>query len=291
MNPVNVRVVGCQVRLDWVAPKHFEQENIEDYDLQLKSHDGSWNRLTIDHCVTDIAAPTWGLLRNSCIVAMDTLSNEPFLLDDDDFLYVRAKASYQPPTTDPEDQRWSPEYSCWDDCAGEENKEKQRMIGDPERVPDLEHEKTLAGHKLSWDTAKFDGGNYMYELWWCEGACASGYEKVTETAVGTFTVNLLGIRGTYKFIVRAISPCGDGQFSNPTTIEISAVPSQVQDIKVFEQRQDCGAILRWSRPLVGEPITGYDVQIMGEDDLWHNTNNDCGVDPAVAMCTVSMQML
>jgi hypothetical protein len=119
MNAVNVRVVGCQVRLDWVAPKHFEQENIEDYDLQLMSHDGSWRRLTINDCVTDIAEPTWELLKNSCIVGMDTLSSEErgFLLDDTDFLYVRARASYQspPPTNCVNDcpvQHWSEEYSC-----------------------------------------------------------------------------------------------------------------------------------------------------------------------------------
>jgi hypothetical protein len=100
------------------------------------------------------------------------------------------------------------------------------MIGDPGRVTGLTAAESSEGIKLSWETANFDG-NYMYELWWCEGNCVDGYEKVTETAVGTFTVNLLGIRGTYQFIVRAISPCGKGNFSSPAIIEIKAVPSKV----------------------------------------------------------------
>jgi hypothetical protein len=137
------------------------------------------------------------------------------------------------------------------------------MIGDPERVSDLTGRETEQGIELSW--TRFEG-NYMYELWWCEGECEGGYEKVTETAAGTFTVNLLGIRGTYHFIVRAMSPCGNGQFSNPAIIEIAAVPSKVQDIKAFEQSQECGVIIRWSRPLIGEPILDYVVELKGNDE-------------------------
>jgi hypothetical protein len=94
MGAVSTRVVGCRVRLDWVAPKHFEQENIEDFKIEIQTHDGTWAIISIDSCETDLPLVTWGTLENSCTVGMETLSSAPYLLDDSDFLYVRAKASY-----------------------------------------------------------------------------------------------------------------------------------------------------------------------------------------------------
>jgi hypothetical protein len=98
------------------------------------------------------------------------------------------------------------------------------MIGDPARIETLTAFELNdgTGIELNWATYP---GNYMYELWWCQGDCATGYSEITETAADTFTLNLIGMRGSYQFIVRAHSPCGAGAFSDIARIEIAAVPS------------------------------------------------------------------
>jgi predicted phage tail protein len=139
-------------------------------------------------------------------------------------------------------------------------------------------------------THTFDS-RYAYELYTDNGVIGGQFTKIANTNQSQYTVENL-TSGTYRFKVRARTPCGEGNYSNFATATVDLVPvrnTEPARMAVLNiEQQDCHVKVSWVAPESGsQPITGYQLQV-GSGTLYNDITAVCGVMLYSSSCVIPM---
>jgi hypothetical protein len=254
MRSANTRAEDCSLRIEWTAPD-ARGAPILAYAVEIQSSD--------DQFYTEASCGVSSTV-TSCVLPMEVLSAEPYLLQEGDLIVVRVAAQNE--------KGWG--LASQVNPTGATLRTPHVM-----QIPELAS-KTDDSIRLRW--ARTSGATY--DVWWAAGT-ADLEELATDLSSAQYEVTNLDQGARYRFQVRADGICGPGPFSPELTVTLATgSPAQMAEVQVTDE--GCNARFEWEAPDdAGSPIEGYYVEVLGQDGTFHALT-DCDQGPEAHFCLV-----
>ena len=242
MQPVQAKVEGCALVINWAAP-YDSGSPITEYDIQLQVRPGILISLTGAFCDKDAAA-------TACTVPMEGLLKEPFGMKAGDPVILRAIAVNEAGRSKPSDALPS----------------DTKIVAVPEApgAPVLDKE-TADSLLVKWQASA--GSEITYEVY-ADTVSQGTLTRLGEVQDTEYALEKVGQRRFYKVEVRARNACGSSPASAPLAIELQFAPARMAAPTV--KAEGCAIRIAWTRPDErGDPIRGYAVAIRADGDAYY----------------------